>query len=186
MPIRAVLLIATLAGLAACAPSLAEDVDRMDVAPDDIVFLGESAIYPNATIAQTIASAEVFSSLAGLVERAEMADELDGAGPFTLFAPTDAALANLPALTDEALRQTLRHHIVRGRIGSAELAARIAAGGGSYAVETLAGDTLVLRRAGEGIVIARPEGGSVAIGEGDLAQANGMIHVIEGALLPGG
>jgi|TARA_R100000049_G_C1937738_1_gene81656 uncharacterized surface protein with fasciclin (FAS1) repeats len=170
--------------LGACAPTLADDVNLENVAPDDIAWIGETPIYPNATIAQNIASAEAFSKLAGLVERAELAETLGGAGPLTIFAPNDAALVALPPHTDEALRRTLAYHVIPGRIDAADLAARIAESGGSYEAQTLSGDTLTFRADGADLVIVDGEGSSVRVTMADLHQANGIMHVIDGLLLP--
>ena len=171
-------------GLSACAPSLPDDIDLENVAPPDIVWIDETPIYPNATIAENIASAPVFSKLAELVERTDLGDALAGAGPITIFAPTDEAFANLPVHTDEALGETLRNHVIAGKVTAPDLLARIAEGGGSWDVETLAGDTLSFRRDGDSIRIASGGGETAQITLADLHQANGMMHVIDTVLLP--
>ena len=184
MNMRTLLAAPAILALAACAPSLADDVDLENVAPDDIAWIGESPVYPNATIAQNIASAEVFSKLAALVERTDLGVALDGAGPLTIFAPSDAALRALPMHTDEALRRMLAYHVIEGRIDAGELAARIVQGGGSYQAQTLSGDTLTFRMAGEDIVIVDGAGDTSRVTMADLNQANGMMHVIDKVLLP--
>jgi uncharacterized surface protein with fasciclin (FAS1) repeats len=184
MNMRTLLAAPAILALAACAPSLADDVDLENVAPDDIAWIGESPVYPNATIAQNIASAEVFSKLAELVERTDLGATLDGAGPLTIFAPTDTALTDLPPHTDEALRRTLAYHVIEGRIDAGELAARIVEGGGSYRAQTLSGDTLTFRVDGDGIVIVDGAGGIARVTMADFNQANGMMHVIDKVLLP--
>lgn len=181
MNMRTLLAAPAILALAACAPSLADDVDLENVAPDDIAWIGESPVYPNATIAQNISSAQVFSKLAELVERTDLGATLDGAGPLTIFAPSDAAL---PTHTDEALRRTLAYHVIEGRIDAGELAARIVEGGGSYHAQTLSGGTLTFRVDGDGIAIADGAGGTARVTMPDLNQANGMMHVIDKVLLP--
>ena len=184
MNMRTLLAAPAILALAACAPSLADDVDLENVAPDDIAWIGESPVYPNATIAQNISSAQVFSKLAALVERTDLAATLDGAGPLTIFAPTDAALTDLPPHTDEALRHTVVYLVIEARIDAGELAARIVEGGGSYQAQTLSGDTLTFRVDGDGIVIVDGAGGTARVTMADLNQANGMMHVIDKVLLP--
>lgn len=181
MNMRTLLAAPAILALAACAPSLADDVDLENVAPDDIAWIGESPVYPNATIAQNISSAQVFSKLAELVERTDLGATLDGAGPLTIFAPSDAAL---PTHTDKALRRTLAYHVIEGRIDAGELAARIVEGGGSYHAQTLSGGTLTFRVDGDGIAIADGAGGTARVTMPDLNQANGMMHVIDKVLLP--
>jgi len=173
-------------GLAACGPSLGDDVNLENVAPTDIAWIGESPVYPNATIAQNLASAPAFARLAMLVERTDLAAVLDGEGPLTIFAPTDAALADLPAHTDEALRRTLAYHAIAERITAADLAARIVEGGGSYRAQTLAGAMLTFRMDGETVVLSGSDGSSARVTMADLAQANGVMHVIDGFVMPAG
>ena len=172
--------------LAACGPSLADDVNLENVAPDDISWIGESPIYPNATIADNVAASPAFSKLAMLVERTDLAQTLGGEGPLTIFAPTDAALIDFPPHTDEALRKTLAHHAIAERITAADLAARIVEGGGSYRAQTLAGDMLTFRMDRETVVLSGADGSSARVTMADLAQANGVMHVIDGVVLPAG
>ena len=86
--------------------------------------------------------------------------------------------------TDEALRRMLAYHVIEGRIDAGELAARIVQGGGSYQAQTLSGDTLTFRMAGEDIVIVDGAGDTSRVTMADLNQANGMMHVIDKVLLP--
>ncbi|MBB3033284.1 fasciclin domain-containing protein [Alteriqipengyuania lutimaris] len=181
--------------LSACAPSLADDVDLADVAPDDIAFVGDSPIYPNATIAENIAAADAFSHLAMLVERVGLAETLGAAGPYTIFAPTDAAFDEVPQALREGLgrpenadrlKATVAGHAIPGTITSADLAARIVAGGGRWEAQTLAGSTLTFRQDGDSLRISVDNGTGVRVTMADLAQANGMMHVIDGVLLPEG
>lgn len=181
--------------LGACAPSLPEDVNLADVAPEDIAFIGESPIYPNATIAENIAAAESFSHLAMLVERTGLAETLNGGGPYTIFAPTDAAFDEVPPARREAmglpenaerLTAAVAGHVVPGKLTSADLLAQIVAGGGSYEAQTLAGTTLTFRQDGNSVRISGENGVGVGVIVSNLAQANGMMHAIDGVLLPEG
>ena len=182
-------------GLSACAPSLADDVDLMDVAPDDIVFVGESPVYPNATIAENLAAADAFSHLAALVERVGLVETLGEDGPYTIFAPTDDGFGAVTPAARETLarpenaaklRAIVAGHVIPGKLTSTDLAARIVAGGGTYEIETLGGTVLTFRQDGDAIVIAGPDGTSTGVAMADLHQANGMMHVIDAVLLPEG
>ena len=179
--------------LSGCAPSLADDVDLANVAPDDIAWIGETPIYPNATIAENIAAADTFAHLAMLVERTGLAEQLGSEGPYTIFAPTDAAFAEVPAaLRDELarpenagkLRDLVAGHVLAEKLTAAELAARIETGGGTWRANTLGGGTLTFSRQGDAIVIASSGGKSVRVTMADLHQANGMMHVIDAVVLP--
>tara|TARA_B100001179_G_C18466744_1_gene349566 strand:+ start:94 stop:672 length:579 start_codon:yes stop_codon:yes gene_type:complete len=183
LPVLAALGLATL-GLSGCAPSLADDVDLENVAPPDIVWIDETPIYPNATIAENIAAAPVFSKLAMLVDRAGLGEALAGEGPITIFAPTDDAFAALPPHTDEALRETLGNHVIAGRLTATDIQASIVEGGGSWEVATLSGGTLSFRSDGDNLRIKGGDGATVQITMADLYQSNGMMHVIDGVLLP--
>lgn len=119
-----------------------------------------------------------FTTLLTALDAAGLTETLSGAGPFTVFAPTDEAFAALPAgaleslLADpDALREVLVHHVVAGRAEAADVA-------GLASVTTLQGGTLAIStadgvRVGNGRVIAA-----------DVAAANGVIHVIDAVLLP--
>ena len=181
--------------LSACAPSLADDVDLANVAPDDIAFVGDSPVYPNATIAQNIAAGDSFSHLAMLVERTGLAPTLDGEGPFTIFAPSDEAFDGVPQAAREALgrpgnaaqlKTAVAGHVVAGRLSSADLLAQIVAGGGSWEAQTLGGTTLTFRQDGNSVRITSENGGSAGVSMSNLAQANGVMHVIDAVLLPEG
>lgn len=196
MKMRAfVLPLAAALGLAACAPSLADDVDLENVAPDDIAWIGETPIYPTATIAENIAAADTFSHLAALVERVGLAEKLGEAGPFTIFAPTDEGFDQVPQAVRqslakpenaEKLRAIVAGHVVPGRLPLVDLEARIAAGGGTYEAETLAGTTLTFRAERGTVVVSGRDGIESRLTMADLAQANGMMHVIDEVLLPEG
>tara|TARA_B100000678_G_scaffold78090_1_gene64557 strand:+ start:1291 stop:1875 length:585 start_codon:yes stop_codon:yes gene_type:complete len=187
------LAVAAALGLSACTPTLADDVDLSDVAPADIAWIGETPVYPNATIAENIAAAEVFSHLEVLVERVGLVETLGGDGPYTIFAPTDSAFngvseavrAELARPENAAqLREVVAGHVVPERIFAADLMANIEAGGGSYDVTTLSGSKLTFRMDGPSIRISGPKGDGVLVTQADIVQANGMMHVIDGVLLP--
>ena len=125
---------------------------------------------------------------AGLVET------LSGAGPFTVFAPTNAAFAKLPAGTVETLlkpenkgtlQAVLTYHVVPGRLTAADLVARIKAGGGSAQLTTAQGGTLTARMDGKAIVLTDGKGGTARVVQADVLQSNGVIHVTDSVSLPG-
>lgn len=136
-----------------------------------------------------------FTTLVSALQTAGVADTLDGAGPFTVFAPTNAAFEKVPAerrdaLTrpegQEELRRLLTYHVVPGRLESAALVQRIQAGGGSLVLTTMQGGTLTARTNADGsISLTDAAGGVSKVAEADMAATNGVIHGIDTVLSPG-
>jgi len=138
---------------------------------------------PKATesIVQTASNAGSFKTLVTALQAADLVSTLDGAGPFTVFAPTDAAFAKLPAGTVESLlkpenkdklRAVLTYYVVSGRIASSEIPA-------STRAKTVQGQELTIAKDGAGV---RVDAASVVTP--DIACSNGVIHVIDAVVLP--
>ena len=135
------------------------------------------------------------TTLISALQTAGMAGILDGPGPFTLFAPTNAAFEKIPAerrefLTTEAglpeLRRLLSYHVVPGRLDSARLVERIQAGGGTLELTTLQGGTLTARVTAVGAIELTDAAGGVArVAEADVVAANGVVHAIDAVAAPG-
>lgn len=136
-----------------------------------------------------------FTTLVAALQTAGMEETLNGPGPFTVFAPTNAAFEKIPAarrdaLTSaegrEALRQLLAYHVVPGRLDAAALAQRIQAGGGALALTTLQGETLTARTGPDGsITLTDAAGGVSRVVEADMAAGNGVIHALDTVAAPG-
>ncbi len=127
------------------------------------------------------------------VKAAGLVDTLSGAGPFTVFAPTDTAFAALPAGTvdgllkpeaKDALTKVLTYHVVPGRMTAADLSAKITQGGGKATLTTVAGEPLTLSSDGTTITVIGKGGSKAIVSQGDVMQSNGVIHVVDGVLLP--
>jgi uncharacterized surface protein with fasciclin (FAS1) repeats len=132
-------------------------------------------------IVSVAVGAGTFNTLVAAVKAAGLVETLQGAGPFTVFAPTDAAFAKLPAGTVEALladpaalRQVLLYHVVPGKV----MAADVVKAGRAYPA-TAQGQTLMVRVDG-GVV--RVDGATVVAA--DVMASNGVIHVIDTVVLP--
>jgi uncharacterized surface protein with fasciclin (FAS1) repeats len=132
-------------------------------------------------IVEVAASAGVFNTLVAAVQAADLVEVLQGDGPFTVFAPTDAAFAALPEGTvesllanPEALRAILTYHVVAGRVTSSDL---VAAGGANPA--TVNGQNLNIVVGGSGVTV-----NSATVIQADVMARNGVIHVIDQVLLP--
>jgi uncharacterized surface protein with fasciclin (FAS1) repeats len=120
-------------------------------------------------------------------------DTLQGAGPFTVFAPVNAAFASLPAGTVEKLLKpeskdtltaVLTYHVVAGRLNAKSLERQIQAGGGKATLKTVQGGTLTVMMNGDNLAIQDAKGGMANIAITNVMQSNGVIHVIDRVLLP--
>ena len=139
-------------------------------------------------------AAPSLSTLVAAVKAADLVGTLQGAGPFTVFAPTNEAFGKLPAgavdglLKPEnkaTLAQVLTYHVVPGRIDAAALGEQIRAGGGKAMLKTVAGGMLTATLRGPDVVIVDAKGNSSMVTTADVHQSNGVIHVVDKVLLPG-
>lgn len=127
------------------------------------------------------------------VKAAGLVDTLKGPGPFTVFAPTDAAFAKLPvgtvetllqAVNREQLRTVLTYHVVPGKVTSKELVRMIRASGGEAKLTTVQGGVLRAHLSGDGVSISDANGGTAMVAKADLVSSNGVIHVTDSVFLP--
>lgn len=153
-----------------------------------------SAPAASQTIVETAAANPNFSTLVAAVQAAGLAETLSGDGPFTVFAPTNAAFDALPAGTvttllrpenRDQLARILTYHVVAGRVSASDVRNAIRRGGGRATFTTVAGETLTATRGRNGaLVLIDGMGGRSTIQTADLNQSNGVIHVINRVVLP--
>jgi uncharacterized surface protein with fasciclin (FAS1) repeats len=164
-----------------------------DFAAAKTPIVGGAAMYPSRSIVENAAQSKSHTTLVAAVQAAGLADTLSGAGPFTVFAPTNAAFAKLPAGTVDtllrpenkaALQSVLTYHVVPGRVSAAQLVARIKAGRGMAKLATVQGGTLTARLAGGKVVLTDAKGGRATVTQADVFQSNGVIHVTDAVSLP--
>ena len=133
------------------------------------------------------------STLVTAVQAAGLVDTLKGAGPFTVFAPTNAAFDKLPAGTvdgllkpeaKEDLSGVLTYHVVSGNVDAATLTQQIADGGGTATLTTVQGGTLTARADGGNVTLTDAKGNTATVTTTDLKGSNGVIHVIDTVLMP--
>jgi uncharacterized surface protein with fasciclin (FAS1) repeats len=145
------------------------------------------------TVVETAVASPQHKTLVAAVTAADLAGTLGGAGPFTVFAPTDAAFAGLPAGTVEtllkpenkaALQGVLAYHVVPGKVTAADLVRLIEASGGAARLTTVAGGALTARIDRGQVVLTDARGGKATVVAADLAASNGVIHVIDSVLMP--
>ena len=158
------------------APETAEEADIVDTAIAAGGF-------------ETLVAAGQFKTLAAALQAAGLVDTLKGAGPFTVFAPTDEAFAALPEGTVEALladptgdlASILTYHVVAGEVLAADVG-----GLDGQAVETVNGATFTVNVGDDGsVTLTDATGNEVGVVQTDIMTSNGVIHVIDGVLLPG-
>ncbi|URD59938.1 fasciclin domain-containing protein [Sphingomonas sp. KRR8] len=156
-------------------------------------MVGGAAMYPSKTIVENAVNSKDHTTLVAAVKAAGLVDTLNGKGPFTVFAPTNAAFDRLPAGTVETLvkpenkgtlTKILTYHVVPGRVTSAQLAAKIRAGHGKASLTTVEGGKLTARMSGRNIVLVDAKGGSSKVTIADVMQSNGVIHVVDHVLMP--
>jgi uncharacterized surface protein with fasciclin (FAS1) repeats len=157
-------------------------------------MVGGAAMYPNRTIVQNAVNSKDHTTLVAAVQAAGLVDTLNGPGPFTVFAPTNAAFGKLPAGTVETLTQpankgqlttVLTYHVVSGRKTAAQIMSDIRAGGGTATYTTVQGGTLRARMQGNAVVLTDAKGGTARVTQADVMQSNGVIHVLDTVLIPG-
>jgi uncharacterized surface protein with fasciclin (FAS1) repeats len=156
-------------------------------------MVGGAAMYPTKTIVQNALNSRDHTTLVAAVKAAGLVDTLSSKGPFTVFAPTNAAFAKLPAGTVETLvkpenkdtlTKILTYHVVPGRITAGQIRAMAARHHGTATLTTVEGGKLMFRKAGSGWKIIDAKGGSARITIANVMQSNGVIHVIDTVLMP--
>jgi len=144
-------------------------------------------------VATAASNNPLLSTLVAAVKAAGLVETLSGAGPFTVFAPTNAAFEKLPAGTVDTLLKpenkkmltdVLTYHVVAGKMSAADLAKAIEAGGGSAKLTTVEGGTLTATMSGNTITLTDEKGGKSTVTQGDVMQSNGVIHVVDTVLMP--
>jgi uncharacterized surface protein with fasciclin (FAS1) repeats len=156
-------------------------------------MVGGAAMYETKTIVENAAKSIDHTTMVAAVMAAGLAETLSGAGPFTVFAPTNAAFAKLPAGTVDTLLKPenkamltgiLTYHVVPGRLTATDIAAQAKANGGKAVLTTVQGAKLTVWEKDGSWYVSDAKGGTAKIGPADVLQSNGVIHVIDGVLLP--
>jgi len=184
-------LFATVAALALGAMASVPVAAQMS---EKTVTVGGAPMYPSKNIIQNAINSKDHTTLVAAVKAAGLVETLEGAGPFTVFAPTNEAFAKLPPGTvDNLLKpqnkptlvKILTYHVVPGRITAAGLMKAIKAGEGMAKLKTVAGEELTVKETGPGKLSITDAKGDVAhVTIANVLQSNGVIHVIDTVLLP--
>jgi len=157
------------------------------------VEVGGAAMYPSKNIVENAVNSKDHTTLVAAVKAAGLVETLMSAGPFTVFAPTNAAFGMLPAGTVETLVKPenkakltgiLTYHVVAGRLDADALKAKIKEGKGTAELATVAGGKLWIMKKDGKLMLKDENGGMAEITIKDVYQSNGVIHVNDHVVLP--
>ena len=157
------------------------------------VMVGGAPMYASKDIIDNAVNSTDHTTLVAAVKAADLVETLKGKGPFTVFAPVNAAFAALPAGTVDSLlkpenkaqlRKVLTYHVVMGKMDTAALMKAIDAGGGKAMLTAVSGGTLTATKSGSTLMVADDSGAATKVTIPDVVQSNGVIHVVDKVLLP--
>lgn len=150
---------------------------------------------PSQTIADRISQSAEHTQLVSAIKAAGLMETMAGAGPYTVFAPSNAAFEKLPPGAAEGLMQPgskaaltriLSYHVVPGVVTAQDLGAAIQRSGGKTELATVGGGTLTATQQESAILITDGRGAQTRVTQADLVQSNGVVHVVDGVLMPEG
>ncbi len=151
------------------------------------------AVNAQKTIVDVAVGSNDHTTLVAAVKAADLVSTLQSAGPFTVFAPTNAAFAKLPAGTVEfllkaenkaTLAKVLTYHVIAGSFNAAAVVKAIKDGGGSVTLKTVSGGNLVASIKEGKVILTDEKGATSTVIATDLTANNGLIHVVDAVVLP--
>ncbi len=160
---------------------------------DKPVTVGGAPMFPNKNIIENAVNSKDHTTLVAAVKAAGLVDTLSGPGPFTVFAPTNAAFSKLPKGTVESLlkpenkeklTKILTAHVVKADAMSDAIVKMIKDDGGKHEITTVSGDKLIATTKGGKIMLTDESGGVATVTIANVDQSNGVIHVVDRVLLP--
>jgi uncharacterized surface protein with fasciclin (FAS1) repeats len=155
--------------------------------------VGGAPMYTNKNIVQNAVNSKDHTTLVAAVKAAGLVDTLQSAGPFTVFAPVNAAFDKLPAGTVDTLLKPenkdqlvkiLTYHVVAGKVSSSDLVKMIKEGNGNAELKTVEGGKLTASINDGKVILTDEKGGTATVTIADVFQSNGVIHVVDSVLLP--
>jgi uncharacterized surface protein with fasciclin (FAS1) repeats len=170
------------------APANAEDKKMMksEMSGEKTVMVGGAAMFRSKNIIQNAVNSKDHTTLVAAVKAADLVTTLEGKGPFTVFAPTNAAFNKLPAGTVDTLvkpenkatlTKILTYHVVPGKLEASDLT-------DGKKLKTVEGEDLTVKRSGDAVMIIDAKGGSSTVTIPNVNQSNGVIHVVDTVLMP--
>lgn len=193
MKTRKMIVAACALSLAGATAALAASHGGKKVMKMETVMVGGAPMFPSKNIIQNAVNSKDHTTLVAAVKAAGLVKTLSGKGPFTVFAPTNAAFAKLPKGTVETLlkpenkgqlTKILTYHVVAANALSSAIGKMIKDDGGKHPVKTVSGGKLVASMEGGNIYLTDENGGKAKVTIADVRQSNGVIHVIDTVLLP--
>ncbi len=169
------------------APVQAQDkMGKSEMSGEKTVMVGGAAMFPSKNIVQNAVNSKDHTTLVAAVKAAGLVDTLSSKGPFTVFAPTNAAFGKLPAGTVDTLvkpeskatlTKILTYHVVPGKLSAADLT-------DGKKLTTVEGEALTVKLDGKKVWLIDAKGGKSAVTIADVNQSNGVIHVVDTVLMP--
>jgi len=162
------------------------------IAQEKTVMVGGAAMYPSKNIVENAVNSKDHTTLVAAVKAAGLAETLSGTGPFTVFAPVNAAFDKLPKGTVETLLKpenkkmlqgVLTYHVVAGKWNASDIAKAIKAGNGKAELKTVQGGKLWAMMDGKKLVLKDEKGMKSTVTIADVNQSNGVIHVVDTVLM---
>lgn len=178
--------IALLSAAAFAAFALTATVAAPVSAQEKTVMVGGAAMYPSKNIIQNAVNSKDHTTLVAAVKAAGLVATLEGKGPFTVFAPTNAAFGKLPAGTVDTLvkpenkatlTKILTYHVVPGKLAASALK-------DGMKLKTAEGEELTVKHEGSKVWIIDAKGGQSMVTISNVNQSNGVIHVVDTVLMP--
>jgi uncharacterized surface protein with fasciclin (FAS1) repeats len=160
---------------------------------EQTVTVGGAPMYPSKNIIQNAVNSKDHTTLVAALKAAGLVETLQGPGPFTVFAPTNAAFAKLPAGTvdsllkpqmNEKLVAVLTYHVLPGRLTVKDLWEASNKGGGKAKFKTVEGEELTVEFKAQTLTIRDSKGHASKVTVQNVVQSNGVIHVIDNVLMP--
>jgi uncharacterized surface protein with fasciclin (FAS1) repeats len=179
-------------GLAAASPGFAQ-MKSDAMMSDKPVTVGGAPMYGSKNIIENATKSKDHTTLVAAVKAAGLVETLQGAGPFTVFAPTNAAFDKLPNGTvntllkpanKSKLTSVLTYHVVAGRLSAKDLMEAAKKDGGKHKLKTVQGEELTVSTEGNKVMVWDSKGNRSTITIQNVFQSNGVIHVIDSVLLP--
>ena len=171
---------------AVVAPVSAQDKMTKSESGEKTVMVGGAAMFPSKNIVQNAVNSKDHTTLVAAVKAAGLVDTLESKGPFTVFAPTNAAFGKLPEGTVDTLvkpenkatlTKILTYHVVAGKLEASDLT-------DGKKLKTVQGEELTVKRSGDTVMIVDSKGGSSTVTIPNVNQSNGVIHVVDTVLMP--
>jgi uncharacterized surface protein with fasciclin (FAS1) repeats len=178
--------IALLTAAALSALALTATIVAPVSAQQKTVMVGGAAMFPSKNIIQNAVNSKDHTTLVAAVKAAGLVETLEGKGPFTVFAPTNAAFGKLPAGTVDTLvkpenkatlTKILTYHVVAGKLEAASLT-------DGKKLKTVEGEELTVKKSGDKVMIVDAKGDSSTVTISNVNQSNGVIHVVDTVLMP--